>query len=107
MLPPLNPPSPEQTKRTLRHTKKIPITSDLFFAASTEVWILKLRRAGLAGETRWDEVEGTDGCAHLYGNFGAADVVAVRRFARSTPGQAWSEAYRAAAAADGGDVWLE
>jgi uncharacterized protein (DUF952 family) len=45
-------------------------------------------------------VEGTNGCPHLYGNFGAKDVVSVREFRRAE-GQTWKEAL------EGEKAWLE
>lgn len=33
-----------------------------------------------------------DGCAHLYGNFGAADVEAVQRFVRDD-GSSWARVF--------------
>jgi hypothetical protein len=45
-------------------------------------------------------VDGTNGCPHLYGNFGAQDVVAVKEFRRGE-GQTWEEAF------EGEKAWLE
>ncbi|EAQ92486.1 hypothetical protein CHGG_00721 [Chaetomium globosum CBS 148.51] len=79
----------------------IPITSDLFFKDSTSFYILKLRLANFdASSVKWDEVDGTNGCPHLYGNFGAQDVVAVREFRRGE-GQTWKEVFA------GETGWLE
>ncbi|KAK4138055.1 hypothetical protein BT67DRAFT_432178 [Trichocladium antarcticum] len=71
---------------------QLPITAGLFFRDTASVYIIKLRLAGLPpSSVKWDEVEGTNGCPHLYGNFGAQDVVAVREFRRGE-GQTWEEA---------------
>ena len=51
--------------------------------------------------TRWDETPGTNGCPHLYGNFGRDDVEGVRRFGRAAA-ERWAEALKG----DGGG-WLE
>jgi hypothetical protein len=53
---------------------------------------MKVRLARFAPETiKWDEVPDSNGCPHLYGNFGAEDVVAVKKFER-LEGQTWTEA---------------
>ncbi|KAK0728429.1 hypothetical protein B0T26DRAFT_738776 [Lasiosphaeria miniovina] len=81
---------------------QIPITADLFFTSTPEFWILKLRLANFApASVKWDETPGTNGCPHLYGNFGAADIVGARRFARGPDGQSWRDTLQAEAA------WLE
>lgn len=67
---------------------QIPITADLFFADATSVWIIKIRLARFAAATRWEGED--DGCAHLYGNFGAEDVEDVQRFDR-TEGRSWAQ----------------
>ena len=66
------------------------MTADLYFGDAASLWVLKLRLADLGrrGETRW---EGPRGCAHLYGEFAAADVEAAREFLRS-PGESWPAA---------------
>ncbi|KAH6845152.1 hypothetical protein B0I37DRAFT_379311 [Chaetomium sp. MPI-CAGE-AT-0009] len=80
---------------------QIPITSDLFFKDSPSFYLLKLRLANFdASSVKWDEVDGTNGCPHLYGNFGTQDVVAVREFRRGE-GQSWKDVFEA----EGG--WLE
>ncbi|KAH8911693.1 hypothetical protein BR93DRAFT_921670 [Coniochaeta sp. PMI_546] len=79
---------------------QIPITSDLFFTAVHQLWILKLRLSNFeASSVKWDEVEGTNGCPHLYGNFGAADVESVKEFRREAD-KTWTETLK-------GDEWLE
>lgn len=93
-VPPLTP-SP-----VLNRPPQIPITSDLFFAAADFLWILKLRLSNFdASSVKWDEVEGTNGCPHLYGNFGAADVESAKEFRRGAD-KTWTETLK-------GDEWLE
>ncbi|KAH8893469.1 hypothetical protein GQ53DRAFT_822150 [Thozetella sp. PMI_491] len=71
---------------------QVPITLGLFFNDSTEVWILRLRRSHFPEEkVKWDETEGTNGCPHLYGNFGTKDVESVKAFKREA-GQSWADA---------------
>ncbi|KAK0616102.1 hypothetical protein B0T17DRAFT_510644 [Bombardia bombarda] len=69
----------------------IPITADLFFKSTPAFYIIKLRRSNFAPESiKWDEVPG-GGCPHLYGNFGAKDVVGVKQFQRGD--QSWKEEF--------------
>ncbi|KAB5554403.1 hypothetical protein GE09DRAFT_126112 [Coniochaeta sp. 2T2.1] len=83
----------------LSTASQIPITSDLFFTAVHSFWILKLRLSNFdAAAVKWDEVEGTNGCPHLYGNFGAHDVKDVREFRREAD-KSWTETLS-------GDGWL-
>ncbi len=70
---------------------QVPITADLFFGEAPSFYLLKLRLDGL-GVVKWDEVDGSNGYPHLYGNFGARDVVAVREFRRGE-GQTWREVF--------------
>ncbi len=91
---------PLLTKTLARPNKQVPITADLFFGDAPSFYLLKLRLAGLGGVVRWDEVDGTNGCPHLYGNFGARDVVAVREFRRGE-GRSWREVL------EGEEAWLE
>ncbi|KAL2196391.1 hypothetical protein P885DRAFT_60993 [Corynascus similis CBS 632.67] len=80
---------------------QVPITADLFFKDTTSFYILKLRLANFdQSSVKWDEVDGTNGCPHLYGNFGAKDVVAVKEF-RRREGQSWKEVF------EGEKEWLE
>ncbi|KXX73743.1 hypothetical protein MMYC01_209402 [Madurella mycetomatis] len=80
---------------------QVPITADLFFKDTPVFWLLKLRLANFAvSSVKWDETEGTNGCPHLYGNFGANDVVSVREFRRGE-GQSWKETL------EGEKAWLE
>jgi uncharacterized protein (DUF952 family) len=90
-------------KTNIRGGKKVPITASLFFKDTTTFHILKLRLANFdAAAVKWDEVDGTNGCPHLYGNFGAADVVSVREFRRGE-GQTWREVFEGEAERG----WLE
>ena len=80
------------------------MTADLYFGGAATLWVLKLRLADLGGggggETRW---EGPRGCAHLYGEFGAAEVEDARAFVRAAAaGESWS----AALAREGQAGWL-
>ncbi|KAM7216282.1 Protein of unknown function (DUF952) domain containing protein, partial [Rhypophila decipiens] len=71
---------------------QIPITADLFFNTTPKFYILKLRLSNFDQQkVKWDEAEGTNGCPHLYGNFGGNDVVDVRVFEKRTAEQKWSE----------------
>ncbi|KAK4153620.1 hypothetical protein C8A00DRAFT_43503 [Chaetomidium leptoderma] len=80
---------------------QIPITAGLFFKDTQSFYILKLRLANFdPSAVKWDEVDGTNGCPHLYGNFGVKDVVAVREFRRGE-GQSWEEVL------EGEKGWLE
>ncbi|KAI0164248.1 hypothetical protein GGR52DRAFT_559005 [Hypoxylon sp. FL1284] len=66
---------------------QIPITAGLFFNESPAVWVLKIRFAPkFHGATTWE----VQGCPHLYGNFGAADVDSVKQFSRPA-GAAWGD----------------
>ncbi len=85
-----------------RAEPQIPITSALFFTHSTEIWVLKIRLRRFEHLLKWDEVEGTNGCPHLYGNFGAADVEAAKSFVRAVETeQSWADVFRSEGA------WLE
>jgi uncharacterized protein (DUF952 family) len=76
---------------------QIPITADLFFKESTELWILKIRFAPFEKDTTWEVPGG--GCPHLHGNFGAADVEDVSAFTRDN-GHDWGQILAAS-------TWLE
>lgn len=79
----------------------MPVTCDLFFKDASEMWIIKLRLGNFIDAVKWDDPPNIyDGCPHLYGNFGPADVVSSRKFERSS-GQTWSEVFKA------GSAWLE
>ncbi|KUI72855.1 hypothetical protein VM1G_08591 [Cytospora mali] len=63
---------------------QVPITADLFFTGHTTLHLIKIRLAPLESQVKWDDPPNdNDGCPHLYGNFGAADVESVERFERS------------------------
>lgn len=90
---------------------QVPITASFFFAAHTTLYLIKIRRAALEGkdEVRWDDPpDDNDGCPHLYGNFGAAEVDSVQGFERRVggegegqgQGQSWEEVFAKSA-------WLE
>jgi uncharacterized protein (DUF952 family) len=65
-----------------------------------QFWILKLRLSNFEPSSiKWDEVEGTNGCPHLYGNFGATDVESVKEFRREAD-KTWIQTLK-------GDEWLE
>ncbi|KAH6655464.1 hypothetical protein BKA67DRAFT_657402 [Truncatella angustata] len=68
---------------------QIPTTLSLFFKETANVWVLKLRF------TFADKVtyENGDGCPHLHGNFGAADVEDAREFSRND-GETWQDALK-------------
>lgn len=73
----------------------------MFFASAASFYLLKLRLANFdPSSVKWDETPGTNGCPHLYGNFGAKDVVSVKEVHRPE-GQSWAEALKTEAA------WLE
>ncbi|KAK4459563.1 hypothetical protein QBC42DRAFT_274159 [Cladorrhinum samala] len=82
---------------------QVPITSSLFFADFISFHILKIRAANFPPDSiKWDEVEGANGgCPHLYGNFGARDVVDSKEFVRrADEGQTWKQVFE-------GETWLE
>ncbi|KAK3327535.1 hypothetical protein B0T19DRAFT_441505 [Cercophora scortea] len=80
---------------------QVPITADLFFKDTPSFWIIKLRLSNFPSDAvKWDEVEGTNGCPHLYGNFGHQDVVSIKAFHRPE-GQSWSQVLQ------GETAWLE
>ncbi|KAK4645524.1 hypothetical protein QC761_202198 [Podospora bellae-mahoneyi] len=84
----------------LSTARQVPITSSLFFTSFKSFHILKLRLSNFPQESvKWDEVPGTNGCPHLYGNFGAKDVVDSKEFVRGDD-QTWEDVLR-------GDSWLE
>lgn len=84
---------------------QVPTTASLFFTTHTTLWLLKIRLAPLSSADRtvkWDDPPNdNDGCPHLYGDFGAADVDSVERFER-TPGApgTWEGVFASSA-------WLE
>ncbi|KAK3378083.1 hypothetical protein B0H63DRAFT_478844 [Podospora didyma] len=87
---------------------QVPITANLFFAETKEMYILKLRLANFVppASVKWDETPDTNGCPHLYGsNFGARDVVSIKLFRREE-GQTWGDVFNKASSEEGG-AWLE
>ncbi|KAK4449165.1 hypothetical protein QBC34DRAFT_351938 [Podospora aff. communis PSN243] len=79
----------------LSTASQIPTTADLFFASSTSFYLVKLRLANFEpSSVKWDETPGTNGCPHLYGNFGEKDVVDFKEVTRPE-GLTWSEALKA------------
>ena len=83
---------------TTDYIGQISITSGLFFNDKSQIWVIKIRFKRFEADTKW-EVPGTDGCPHLYGNFGAEDVASVEKFERKE-GQSWEDAFK-------GSKWLE
>ncbi|KAK6841788.1 hypothetical protein PG987_002648 [Apiospora arundinis] len=71
------------------------------------LWVLKLRFSPQFSEnTRWEGP--MDGCAHLYGEFGAADVEDAREFTRTKEGGDGSESWATTMAkGEGESTWLE
>ena len=58
---------------------QVPKTADLFFAYASELWIMKLGYDKLSRHrVEWEG----EGCVHVYGNFGADDVVSVEKCTR-------------------------
>ncbi|KAK3901452.1 hypothetical protein C8A05DRAFT_34855 [Staphylotrichum tortipilum] len=75
---------------------QIPITASLFFTHSPSIFLIKLRLSNFdPASVKWDEVDGTNGCPHLYGNFGPADVVGVLEVKRGE-GEGWGEVFEKA-----------
>ncbi|KAM0808622.1 hypothetical protein AB5N19_08965 [Seiridium cardinale] len=66
---------------------QVSTTLSLWFKTTTTVWLLKLRF------TFADKVtyENGDGCPHLHGNFGAADIEDTKEFSRNDD-ESWEEA---------------
>lgn len=74
--------------------KQVPQTCDLFFTQASELWVLKLDFSKVEAATKWE-----NGFPHLYGNFGAKEVVSSYKFIRNDSHK-WSEGMK-------GSVWLE
>ncbi|KAK1776899.1 hypothetical protein QBC45DRAFT_487809 [Copromyces sp. CBS 386.78] len=73
---------------------QIPTTADLFFTTTPSFYLLKLRLSNFdQASVKWDEVEDTNGCPHLYGNFGGKDVVDVKEFRRGED-KTWGEVFK-------------
>ncbi|KAK4191602.1 hypothetical protein QBC35DRAFT_486582 [Podospora australis] len=82
---------------------QIPITSDLFFSTTKSFYLFKIPLSNLPAEKlKWEEAPGTGRYyPHLYGNFGAKEILDVKEFVRNDEeGQTWSEVFAA-------DSWLE
>ncbi|KAL7923588.1 hypothetical protein ACQKWADRAFT_288715 [Trichoderma austrokoningii] len=56
---------------------QVPNTADLFFAEAPALWVVKFKLEKLADPVKWE-----GGFPHLYGNFGARDVVSFAKFER-------------------------
>jgi uncharacterized protein (DUF952 family) len=54
----------------------------------TQLWILKIRYEALGDKMEWTA---GGGYPHLFGTFGASDIVEVKKFTRVDP-QTWAEA---------------
>lgn len=74
--------------------RQVPNTCDLFFNHVADLWVLKLEFAKVQAATKWE-----GGFPHLYGNFGANEVVSSHNFVRKGS-EKWSEAMK-------GSSWLE
>lgn len=87
-------PNPRPPPPLTRYSQ-IPSTASLFFASHPTLWLIKLRYADIAPDTRWEGPPGADGddvpfFPHLYGrSFGPADAEGVERFDRD--GRDWKE----------------
>ncbi|ROV90578.1 hypothetical protein VSDG_07455 [Cytospora chrysosperma] len=87
---------------------QVPITADLFFASHTTLHLIKIRLAPRLSQVKWDDPpDENDGCPHLYGSFGAADVESVETFEKASGGgggggggQSWKEVFASSG-------WLE
>ncbi|KAH6630908.1 hypothetical protein B0J18DRAFT_422592 [Chaetomium sp. MPI-SDFR-AT-0129] len=83
----------------LSTAKQIPTTATLFFTTTPSLTILKLRLSNFdPASVKWDEVPGTNGCPHLYGNFGGGDVVGWKTFRRESKSEGgevrdWKEVF--------------
>lgn len=95
------------TNALLTSTIQVPKIADMFFAQVASLWVLKLRFSPQFSEnTRWEGP--MDGCAHLYGEFGAADVEDAREFTRTKEGGDGSESWATTMAkGEGESTWLE
>ncbi|KAF5133344.1 hypothetical protein E5D57_003968 [Metarhizium anisopliae] len=67
-------------------TELVPKTADMFFSHVLQLWVVKIQLDKLTEHRiHWEG----DGCVHLYGDFGAQDVVAVEKCVRQ--GESWSD----------------
>ncbi|EFY87292.1 hypothetical protein MAC_06639 [Metarhizium acridum CQMa 102] len=72
-----------------RSDRWVPRTADMFFSHVSEVWVVKIQLDELIQHRiHWQG----DGCVHLYGNFGARNVVAAQKCARQ--GESWSDCFQ-------------
>ncbi|KJZ79531.1 hypothetical protein HIM_01000 [Hirsutella minnesotensis 3608] len=97
---PTEPPNPLPSKYPLSDLDKtdgfvhlssgaqVPETADRFFSEASSLWLLKFDLGKLADPVKWE-----DGFPHLYGNFGAKDVVSMQKFER-TSGGTWADCMR-------------
>ncbi|KAK8056425.1 hypothetical protein PG993_001652 [Apiospora rasikravindrae] len=87
---------------------QVPKIADMFFTQASRLWVLKLRFSPpFAEKTRWEGP--MDGCVHLYGEFGAADVEDAKEFTRSSGVWVGGDESWAATMTqrDGEHAWLE
>jgi uncharacterized protein (DUF952 family) len=63
----------------------VPLTCDRFFSAASALWLLKFQLELFKHPIKWE-----GGFPHLYGNFGAGDVVSVQKFERGE-GETWAK----------------
>lgn len=73
---------------------QVPNTANLFYNDSTALWVVKMELAKLSHPTKWE-----NGFPHLYGNFGADNVVSVEKFEKKE-GKTWPGSMQESA-------WLE
>lgn len=66
-------------------TSQVPQTADLFFKQSPRLWVIKLELSKLEDQLKWE-----NGFPHLYGNFGAPDVLSIQEFERGEM-QSWAD----------------
>jgi len=59
--------------------------------------VLKIKLSRFETKTTWE----VEGCPHLYGNFGAADIESVKKLTRTGAGEDWPGVFREEA------EWLE
>ncbi|KAK7964920.1 hypothetical protein PG996_000718 [Apiospora saccharicola] len=90
----------------LSDAEQVPRIADMFFAQAASLWVLKLRfSTPFAEKTRWEGP--MDGCAHLYGEFGAADVEDAKEFSRSEGAGGEKSWATTMTQQDGEHAWLE
>ncbi|KAF3760670.1 hypothetical protein M406DRAFT_47211 [Cryphonectria parasitica EP155] len=110
-IPDVFPPSELDRQDGFIHLSTARQVTGLFFATHTTLWLIKIRLAPLTSSSstttttntiKWDDPPNdNDGCPHLYGTFGAADVDSVEKFERVGGEEAgWKEVF-------GASKWLE